>query len=297
VVVDLRYEGENAKGEQTMQNYEEIVADVISLLSQPDGLKKLRERRKFAAKMANALEALDALKPKRKMTRGAVLTVNQGSLQNGKRGLRVFVELHGQRVGEIIFPGPGSPDHPVFTCTKPTASAKIGAKFQWSLNRKDGDAIKKYLASCETLRPQPERSAWKPVVRWMLATKEPGTLTGLRPVMPAGCMMEMPVAVTANLAVGTGNIDILARSGRGRAGRFIACELKAPDANVKSYLVLRQAIRYAAALDAEINGSRTCLSQEIAQPTEDFSVQPDKRVCGSARLQLWPPEKTTTAQR
>jgi hypothetical protein len=69
--------------------------------------------------------------------------------------------------------------------------------------------------------------------------------------MPAGCMMEMPAAVTAKLTIGTGNIDIMARS---YAGWFIACELKAPGSSERPDRVLRQAIRYAAALDAEING-------------------------------------------
>ncbi len=64
--------------------------------------------------------------------------------------------------------------------------------------------------------------------------------------------MEIPTAVTAAGKIGTGNIDVLARMGRGRNVRYVVCELKAD--KTTPYDAMVQAIHYAAALSVEVNG-------------------------------------------
>jgi hypothetical protein len=67
-------------------------------------------------------------------------------------------------------------------------------------------------------------------------------------------MMEYPAAVNRHGRIGktAGTIDLLARTGRGRWPTFVVCELK-EDATTP-YDAMVQAIRYAAALDTEVNG-------------------------------------------
>lgn len=231
---------------------EGIVEEVRELLLSPEGREKIEHRRAHAKKLAEGLRRWNELKSGRMRRRGAVLTVTQGALEKAlsrRRVLQVSVEVNGVGVGKIQF---SSQHRPIFIASDP------GSKLEWSGNARDGAMINAYLEKCRSRKSMPERHVQGDMSARFRAlfednNKPPG---GLVPVRPAGCMMEIPTAVAASstLKVGGGAIDILARTGRGRTGWFVACELKKPDSSEHVYDVLRQAIRYATALDVEVNG-------------------------------------------
>lgn len=235
--------------------YRQIVREVHELLATAEGRTRVLARREHAKKMAEGLRRWDKeLKSCRMRYRRAVFTVTQGALEGalGRRAsLVVSVEVNGVGVGQIVF----SP-----TCVPMfSASKEFDEPLAWSGNARDGATINAYLDRCGQSKSMPEREVQGQMsarfrALFESAAKPPG---GLVPVRPAGCMMEIPTAVAASktLQVGGGAIDILARTGRGTTGWFVACELKRHDSSEHVEDVLRQAIRYATALDVEVNGA------------------------------------------
>lgn len=234
--------------------YEQIVGEVHELLATADGRARVLARREHAKKMAEGLRRWsEELKSGRMRRRGAVFTVTQGALERalaGRASLSVSVEVNGVGVGQVEF----SPTHkPMFSATK-----DLDDQLAWSGNTQDGAKINAYLEQCRLSKSMPERDVQGHMSARFRALFDGAQkpLGGLVPVRPAGCMMEIPTAVAASktLQVGGGAIDILARTGRGRTGWFVACELKRYDSTERADGVLLQAIRYAIALDVEING-------------------------------------------
>lgn len=233
--------------------YEQTVREVHDVLSSAEGRDRLLARREHAKTMADGLHRWEQLKSGRIRRRGAVLTVTQAALENAFTGpgvLRVSVEVNGVGVGKLVF---STKRGPLFTSTEDPQK-----KLEWSGNARDGEVINAYIEQRRSSKSMPEREVQGNMsARFRAlfddAQRPPG---GLVPVRPVGCMMEIPTAVAASkkLKVGGGAIDILARTGRGRTGWFIACELKKPKATDHPRDVLRQAIRYATALDVEVNG-------------------------------------------
>lgn len=234
--------------------YEQIVRKVHELLATAQGRERILARREHARKMAEGLRRWnEQLKIGRIRRRGAVLTVTQGALEKAldrQGALRVSVEVNGVGVGQIVF---SSTRGPLFAAAKDPV-----AQLAWSGDARDGERINAYLKQCRSALSMPERDIQGHMSAHFRALfdDEQKPFGGLVPVRPAGCMMEIPTAVAASkkLQVGGGSIDILARTGRGRSGWFVACELKKPESTERAYDVLCQAIRYATALDVEING-------------------------------------------
>lgn len=231
--------------------FADLVQEVNALLSTEEGAEKIRERREAATKMARGLRRWEEQKGRRLSSRGAVLTATQGALHGVTDELLISVEINGRGVGKLRVPGDGVP---LFT---PKGTK---AEWRWSGDRDHATLINGVLDEYRQLKPVPEREVQGRLTRQLRALfaddKENRPRGGLAPVRPAGCMMEIPTAVAASAALrlGTGTVDVMARTGRG-TGSFIACELKEPNARVRVYDVLAQAIRYAAALDIEVNGN------------------------------------------
>lgn len=238
-----------------MKTYAEIVDEVRRELRTPEGRDKIRRRRKMAARMVQGLRRLnDAGSSYRKRTRDAVFTVTQDALCKAGSDLTVYVEVLGRRVGTLTYPATRA-TKPCFVTCESTPLLEKGARLIWSGDRRDGDRIKAYFEACATRPRSPERDAQGALVRAMFARGKHPLLSRLQPVRPAGCMMEIPAPVTSDgLGVRAGNVDVLVRADRGPSARFIVCEIKAPGLKTRPHAVMEQAIRYAAALDVEVNG-------------------------------------------
>ena len=79
------------------------------------------------------------------------------------------------------------------------------------------------------------------------------SLEHLRAVEWHKCFTEVGVSVTSEGTVGTGNIDLVVRRGKGANRGFLVFEVKGPGTkNVEA--TLKQALRYATALAIEANG-------------------------------------------
>ncbi len=234
--------------------YLRIVREVHELLATAEGRARVLARREHAKKMADGLRRWgEELKSCRMRYRGAIFTVTQGALEGAltrRASLIVSVEVNGVGVGQLEF----SPERPPMFC----ATKDLDEPLAWSGNARDGAKINAYLEHCALSKAMPERDVQGQMSARFRALFDGAEkpLGGLVPVRPTGCMMEIPTAVAASktLHVGGGAIDILARTGRGRTGWFVACELKRSESAELAEDVLRQAIRYATALDVEVNG-------------------------------------------
>lgn len=239
---------------EVMSRYERIVSEVRELLATAEGRARVLARREHAKKMADGLRRWsEELKSGRMRYRGAVFTVTQGALEGalGRRAsLVVSVEVNGVGIGQLVF-SPTRP--PMFS-----SGTDLKTQLAWSGNAPDGAKINAYLEQCRLSKSMPERDVQGRMCARFRALFDVAQkpIGGLVPVRPAGCMMEIPTAVAASktLRIGGGAIDILARTGRGRSGWFVVCELKRHDSAERADEVLRQAIRYATALDVEVNG-------------------------------------------
>lgn len=237
------------RGKIMTQNvYAETVNRIRDVLLTAEGQTKIHQRRRAAALMAKGLQELEAsgwvLKATRRKvgSNRTVFTVRQGSLQQAGRGLEVSVELLGCGVGTLL-PPPEGRDYPVLRTAEPEAR-----DLEWG-----GSEARAYIRACAQMKPSsPERHLQGEIFRELSTSPKHELLRNLRPVCPANCLMEIPAAVQRHGRVGTGNIDLLARTGRGRWSTFVACELKVD--TTTPYDALIQAIQYAAALDVEVNG-------------------------------------------
>jgi len=239
----------NGSGDQimTQNTYAEIVEWIRGTLLTAEGQKKIHQRRCEAALMAKRLGELKAsgwvLKATRRQVGSdrTVFTVHQETLQKATNGLVVSVELRGCRVGKLL-PPPNGRGYPILK-TKQDAR-----ELEWG-----GSEARAYIRACANMkRPSPERDLQGVIVQALSTSPKHELLQNLWPVRPANCMMEFPAPVDRNGHIGTGNIDLLARTGRGRWPTFVVCELKVD--RTTPYDALVQAIHYAAALDVEVNG-------------------------------------------
>lgn len=240
---------DNGSGDQimTQNTYAEIVERIRGILLTPDGQEKIRKRRLEAARMAKGLRELKAsgwvLKATRRQVGSdrTVFTVHQRTLRRATNGLEVSVELRGIGVGRLL-PPPNGRGYPILE-TKQDAR-----ELEWG-----GSEARAYIRACANMkRTSPERHLQGVIVQALSTSPKHKLLQNLRPVRPANCMMEIPTPVDRYGNIGTGNIDILARTGRGRWPTFVICELKVD--TTTPYDAMVQAIRYAVALDVEVNG-------------------------------------------
>lgn len=240
---------DKASADQMTQNtYAEIVERIRDILLTPEGQKKICERRSAADLMAKGLRALKAsgwvLKAIRRRVGSdrTVFTVRQGYLQNAANDIVVSVELRGNGVGTLL-PPPKGHSYPILKTAEPEAR-----ELEWG-----GSGARAYIRACRDMKPpSPERDLQGVIFRDMSTSPKHELLQNLWPVRPANCLMEIPTAVQRQGRVGTGLIDLLARTGRGRWPTFVACELKVD--STTPYDAMVQAIQYAAALDVEVNG-------------------------------------------
>ena len=258
----------------TQNTYAEIVERIRGILLTPEGQKKIHQRRRAAALMAKGLQELEASGWVLKATRRkdgpnrTVFTVCQESLQQAGRGLEVSVELLGCGVGTLL-PPPEGRDYPVLRTAKPEAR-----DLEWG-----GSEARAYIRACAQMKPSsPERHLQGEIFRELSTSPKHELLRNLRPVCPANCLMEIPAAVQRHGRVGTGNIDLLARTGRGRWSTFVVCELKVD--TTTPYDAMVQAIQYAAALDVEVNG----ITNEL--PPADRSIY--RSLFGSSSTAQYP---------
>lgn len=251
----------------TQSSYADIAEQVRGKLMSQDGREKIIKRRQAAELMAKGLEELEAsgwiLRAMRRKVGSdrTVFTVRQSSIQKAAKGLEVSVELLGNGVGTLL-PPQKTGSYPLLRTNEPEAR-----ELAWG-----GAEARAYVRSRSLRRASVERRVQGEVVRELLKTPKHRLLQNLWPVRPANCMMEIPTAIERRGRVGTGNIDLLARTGRGRWPTFVVCELKT-DSTTTPYNALVQAIRYAAALDVEVNG----ISHRL--PPADRSVY--RRLFGS----------------
>jgi len=232
----------------TRENHNEIVERIRRLLLTPDGKKKIRQRRSASARMARGLQGLEAsgwvLKASRRQVGSdqTVFTVRQGSLQNSEKGLVVFVELCGNGVGTLL-PPRSNRGYPILRTTEPDPR-----ELEWA-----GRDAREYIRACSNMKqPSPERDLQGVILHDLLKSPKHELLRNLWPVRPANCLMEIPTAIQRRGQIGTGNIDLLVRTGRGRWPTFVICELKVD--KTTPYDAMVQAIHYAVALDVEVNG-------------------------------------------
>lgn len=109
------------------------------------------------------------------------------------------------------------------------------------------------MRACANMKtPSPERDLRGMMIQALIASPKQALLRNLWPVRPANLLMEFPAAVQRHGEIGTGNVDLLARTGGGRWSTFVVCELKVD--GTTPYDALVQAIHYASALDVEVNG-------------------------------------------
>ena len=241
---------DNGSADQIMKQntYTEIVERIRDILRTPEGQEKIRQRRHAADLMANGLSKLKAsgwvLRATRRQvgSHRTVFTARQGSIQEAANGLEVFVELRGNGVGTLL-PPPDGHNYPILKTCEPEVR-----DLEWG-----GSDARDYIRECANMmRPSPERDLQGVIVQDLSMSPKHELLQNLQPVRPANCMMEIPSAVKRNGDIGTGNIDILARTGRGRSTTCVVCELKVD--KTTPYDTMVQAIHYAAALDVEVNG-------------------------------------------
>lgn len=167
----------------------------------------------------------------------------------------------GIEVGEVRWTSIGKFETPSFWFyPKEQFRTALGFRdgpWKWSRNSKDGSEIRKFLGACEQ---NPSASAKNErEIQWQLAQallddpKEPDdALRNLSPVIWNGCFTEIGVSVKLTGASGTGNIDLVVRRRNGRQAGFLVCELKTTgETDVE--LALKQALRYASALNHEAN--------------------------------------------
>jgi len=230
------------------ETYAEIAECVQRTLLTKQGRSHIAKRRVAAEKMAKGLRALErsgwVLNARRRNigTTRTVFTVRQGFLQQATKGLEVSVEIRGIGVGTLLPPTRGN-KYPLLRTLESEPR-----KLEWGAS----EALEYIRKRAEKTKPSPERELQGVLVRDMSSSPKHDLLKNLHPVLPARCMMEIPAAVTADGSIGTGNIDVLARTGRGRNVRYVVCELKVD--KTTPYGAMVQAIRYAAALSVEVNG-------------------------------------------
>jgi hypothetical protein len=231
----------------TQETYAEIVDRVRGILLTAEGRKKIHQRRSAADKMAQGLQELKAsgwiLNAKRRQvgSHQAVFTVSQGPLQGAAKGLVVSVEFRGVGAGKLL-PPPSGHKYPILQTIEDEVR-----ELEWG-----GSEARVYIRSRANIKPMCEREIQGVIVRDMSLRSKHELLQNLRPVRPAKCMMEIPTAVTEPGKIGTGNIDILARTRTGRSTTYVVCEVKVD--KTTPYDAMVQAIQYAAALNVEVNG-------------------------------------------
>lgn len=126
--------------------------------------------------------------------------------------------------------------------------------WKWSKDGRHGQAIREFLKLCEShpkAKPDNERE-----IQWQLAhafkKDKSGALRGFQTVKWHGLFTEIGVSVTESGKLGTGNIDLVVRRGKGGQRGFLVFELKKPgDTKIEAALI--QALQYATALHIEVN--------------------------------------------
>jgi hypothetical protein len=156
------------------------------------------------------------------------------------------------RTDEVAGHGIAAPDEPM----------------QWSGNAKHAALLRTFITSCNHKLPArtPELQVQLQLVHRLRGPKAGDRqIANLQPVMPFGFPTELATVVDRRGNSATGNMDILARTGRGQAGQFAVLELKKPKLPKKDVAAaFEQAIGYAAALTFEANGF------DEAQPVEQL---------------------------
>ena len=208
---------------------------------------KVDDRRRAIAALRKGLEkGLPLSLPRRR----AWFSTTQTDVTNAKACARV--QVLGVEAGELKL---SKADHSyVFVPNAKRFPEYAGVRWAWSGDADDGKKIRAFLKECEGYSmsdPSNERE-----IQWQLANAFGAKTLSLRHLGAVKWnkrFTEVGVSVTKDGKAGTGNIDLVARRGKGADRGFLVFEVKGPDdTNVEA--ALKQALRYATALSIEANG-------------------------------------------
>ena len=239
------------------------IVDLVKLkLATPAGLKKVAARRRMIELLRDARKDWMGTGRPLRIHNPAVLAIDQTRMRNAKRVFTAKVLVAGNHVADVeLDPTKSNPRFVVHEKHRARGNA-AEHEVEWKKDRRSSDRIAAILRSFESLPPgSAELQIQHGLVKRLDANdkrRDNPELVAMRPVVPLGLPTEIATSINLKGDVGTGNVDILARTyGEGRrrdGGDFIVLELKQPSFKAKQVPgALRQAIQYAAALTIEAN--------------------------------------------
>ena len=239
---------------------QEIIDSVIEELK-TQGADKIRKRRETIANLADVREGWSGIDWNLKSRPDAVFTMDEGRMAGARRRLKLKLLVRGHHVADLAFARDGAP--PKLTCLRTIAKHGISMPeraLEWSHNRSDATAIRKFVESCVEQLPEAQHELQvqlQLVARLRQSKASHPELKNLQPVMPFGFPTELATVVDRRGKTSTGNMDILARTVEGRrsdGGTYVVLELKKPNLEPPEVPhAFRQAIGYATALTYEAN--------------------------------------------
>lgn len=226
------------------------------------GERKIKQRRSTIARLAEARERWPGVKWPLRSREGAYFTIDQSLMLKANESLALKLLVLGHHVANLKFFADGKRSPEVTARKDETAKHGIVAPdgpLLWSGNPTHAALLRAFIAACHDNLPAhtPELQVQLQLVNRLRGPKaDDRELTNLQPVMPFGFPTELATVVNSRGNSATGNMDILARTGGGRAGgQFVVLELKKPNLSKKDVAkAFEQAIGYAAALNFEANG-------------------------------------------
>ena len=209
---------------------------------------KVEKRRGKIAALAAALQRAPKVPLLR--SRGVWFSTTQTDATMAKGVARA--QLNGIELGELRLNSSAYELHPSKKMAPYTKEQGLcPPPWQWSHNRKHGEAIRTFLKSCKH-HPRAKKDNEREIQWQLAAALEAGrkvtALRNLRPVTWNGLYTEIGVAVNRTGKIGDGTIDLIVR----RRGGFLLFELKRPgETEVEE--ALWQVLRYANTFCFEAN--------------------------------------------
>lgn len=228
---------------------DELFKRVESLLRSEQGAKKLKQLNQLVVRVVNSLPTLHELRARLRQRASMRLYVNLSSARElASRGsVRLSVRVHGIECGTVTVAVNGRRSFAPSNCGLfGGCGFDDAARQEWS-----SPAVAEYIKAAENIaargKGRPEAEVESALIFKM---KQPGGewRGEQQPVCLAGLPFQLPLPVSASgadLKVGNGHIDVLARLGRGGRGLRVY-KLKAPKADASG--ALDQAVAYVAAL-------------------------------------------------
>jgi hypothetical protein len=247
---------------------QQVIDEVIATLEAATHVVSARQANVKA--LAAARAAWNGHRWRLKLREGASFTTNQSGMKSAAKGFALNVVVAGKQIGELRFSEAAG--------KSPTLRRRGSTKvLDWSNDAEDAAQLRELIeAGSGEGGGSPELQIQLQLFRLLAGPKQAGleALRNLTPVLPFGFATEMPTSVNAEGIAATGNIDILARTGRGRASKLVVLELKEPKMGAGGVRgAFDQAIRYAAALSIEANGAHKDDYWQLVAKTSEKKVR------------------------